>query len=163
MSRSLSAPLLGPEFDDFLFAPLGEERNGMRLSVISAPARLEVDPWQEAASLAELPGKVATERLASLITLMPDELSPHRDPDVIAARLVALLPRRASSNIALRQTLLGTEKVTHPWGVIYVIWIVIALSAQWIVASRQLATQYDKTPAPVSATISRQTPPSLGQ
>jgi hypothetical protein len=85
-----SAPLFGPEFDDFLFAPLGEERNGMRLSVISALSRLEVDPWQEAASLAELPGKVATERLASLITLMPDEPSPHRDPDVIAARLVAL-------------------------------------------------------------------------
>jgi hypothetical protein len=31
------------EFDPFLFAPVGEERNGMLLSVLSALARLEVD------------------------------------------------------------------------------------------------------------------------
>jgi hypothetical protein len=37
--HSASAPLLGPEFDDFLFAPIGEERTGMRLSVLSALAR----------------------------------------------------------------------------------------------------------------------------
>ena len=100
MSRSVCASLLGPEFDSFLYAPLGEERNGMRLSVLSALARLEVDPWQEAAKLAGLPGATATERLASLIALLPDEPLMHRDPETIAARLVALLPRRASSDTA---------------------------------------------------------------
>jgi hypothetical protein len=113
MSGSVCASLLGPEFDDFLFAPLGEERNGMRLSVLSALTRLEVDPRQEAAKLAELPEATASERLASLIALLPNEPLMHRDPETIAARLVALLPRRASSNAAPLKMLLGTGKVTR--------------------------------------------------
>jgi hypothetical protein len=40
---------LGPEFENFLFAPIGEDSNGMVLSVLSALARLDIDPWQEAA------------------------------------------------------------------------------------------------------------------
>jgi len=59
-----SVSLLNPEFDDFLFASIGEDRNGMLLSVLSAMARLDVDPWQEAAKLAGLPGQAATQRLA---------------------------------------------------------------------------------------------------
>ena len=67
MTHSASVSHLGSEFDDFLFAPIGEDRNGMLLSVLSALARLDVDPWQEAAQLAGLPGETATQRLASLI------------------------------------------------------------------------------------------------
>ena len=110
MSRSVCAPLLGPEFDDFLFALLGEEINGMPLSVLSALARLEVDPWQEGAKLAALPRATATARLASLIALLPSKPSMHRDPDTIAAGLVALLPRRASSNTAPLKALPGIGK-----------------------------------------------------
>ena len=50
---------LAAEFDDFLFASIGEERNGMLLSVVSALARLNVDPWQGAANLAQLVTAVA--------------------------------------------------------------------------------------------------------
>ena len=39
MARSASAPSLGPDFDDFLFAPIGEDGNGMLFSVLSALAR----------------------------------------------------------------------------------------------------------------------------
>jgi hypothetical protein len=67
MVRAASIFGLGREFDDFLFAPIGEEPNGMSLSVVSALARSNVDPWQEAAKLARLPAKTATQRLASLI------------------------------------------------------------------------------------------------
>jgi hypothetical protein len=35
MARSASVSALGSEFDDFLFAPIGEDRNGMLLSVLS--------------------------------------------------------------------------------------------------------------------------------
>jgi hypothetical protein len=52
-----------------------------------------VDPWQEAARLAELPGETATQRLASLIGALPDRVASHPEPRAIAARLVALLPR----------------------------------------------------------------------
>jgi hypothetical protein len=38
----------GSEYDDFLFASMGEDRNGLPLSVLSALARLDVDPWEEA-------------------------------------------------------------------------------------------------------------------
>ncbi|MGO9740546.1 MAG: hypothetical protein ACLPN5_03340 [Roseiarcus sp.] len=44
MTHTALTPLLGREFDDFLFAPIGEDRNGTTLSVLSALARMEVDP-----------------------------------------------------------------------------------------------------------------------
>ena len=48
MTHSALAPLIGAEFDKFLGAPVGEGRNGTPLSVLSALARLNVDPWHEA-------------------------------------------------------------------------------------------------------------------
>jgi hypothetical protein len=93
MSRAGSVSL--SKFDDFLFAPIGEERNGMLLSVLSALARQDVDPWEEAATLARLPGESATQRLALLIAGLPDAVSAQRDSGKIAARLIALLPGRA--------------------------------------------------------------------
>ena len=62
----------GSEFNDFLFAPIGEDRNGMLVSVLSGLARSDVDPWQEAAKLAQLPGEAATKELAALIGALPD-------------------------------------------------------------------------------------------
>jgi hypothetical protein len=35
------SPLIGPEFDDFLGASIGEDRNGTGLSVLSALGRIE--------------------------------------------------------------------------------------------------------------------------
>ena len=66
MTHAALAPLIGAEFDKFLGAPIGEGRNGTPLSVLSALARLDVDPWQEAASLARMPsgrGRHATDRV----------------------------------------------------------------------------------------------------
>lgn len=88
----------------------------MVLSVLSALARLDIDPWQEAAKLSGLPGGAATQRLASLIAALPDELSAYPDPETVAARLVALLPRPANPNIPSRETLFGAGAVTHPQG-----------------------------------------------
>jgi len=70
--------LPGAEFNDFLFAPIGEDSNGMLVSVLSGLARLDVDSWQEAEKLAQLPGEIATQRLASLIGSYPDP--PPRSP-----------------------------------------------------------------------------------
>ena len=49
--------------NDFLFAIVGAEANGMTLSVVSVFARLGNDPWQEASRLALLPRLEATESL----------------------------------------------------------------------------------------------------
>ena len=86
-----------PEFDDFLFAPIGEERNEMLLSVLSALARLGLDPWQEAARLARLPKDRAAQSLASMIGELPGGRWAPSDAGLIAARLVQLLPSRGAA------------------------------------------------------------------
>jgi hypothetical protein len=55
-------------------------------------ARLNLDPWVEAASWAKLPRQVATARLTQSIGLMP--LSPHAlaAASATASRLTLLLP-----------------------------------------------------------------------
>ena len=73
-------PVPGSEFNNFLFASIGEDRNGMLVSVLSGLARSDVDPWQEAAKLAQLPGETATRELAALIGALPDRASAYPDP-----------------------------------------------------------------------------------
>jgi hypothetical protein len=163
MTRSASTSRLAPEFDDFLFAPIGEDRSGMLLSVLSALARLDIDPWQEAAKLAGLPAATATERLASLIGALPDEPSTDRDPRTIAARLIALLPRPASVDVPLRKTLLGAGASPNSLSVIRIIainmaFMAVLLGAQWIVANRQPPAQVENTHASASRTVSAPMP-----
>ena len=93
MKRTGSVFSLGSEFDDFLLAPIGDDNNGMQLSVLSALARLDVDPWEEAAALARLPRAAAASKLASRIAALPAGPSARPDPRTIAARLIPLLPR----------------------------------------------------------------------
>jgi hypothetical protein len=167
MTRSVWVTALGSEFDNFLFAPIAEEGNGMMLSVISALARLNLDPWQEANNLAELPGETATKRLASLlIAALPEGPSTSRDPQTIAARLTALLPSRASANIARRKTLFGADAtIKLRLGVaMFVFFAAFMLASQWIVASHQQSAQLDNAPAQAASTVSPQLPlPNSGQ
>jgi hypothetical protein len=46
MTHAALAPLIGSEFDEFLSASIGEDRNGTGLSVLSALARLDVRSQQ---------------------------------------------------------------------------------------------------------------------
>lgn len=107
MSHAALTPLLGREFDSFLFASIGDERDGPLLSVVSALARLDVDPWKEAASLARMPSDQAKRRLASLIASLPNGPASgvSLPPEIIAARLIALLPEPRSANAAAAATL----------------------------------------------------------
>jgi hypothetical protein len=89
--------LLGSEFDAFLFAPIGDEPNGIPLSLASALARQDIDPWQEATSLARLPLAVATTRLEALIAAVPNRSSNGLGPAAIAARQLTFLPGAASA------------------------------------------------------------------
>jgi hypothetical protein len=92
------ALLIGPEFDEFLCAPIGGDRDGTGLSVLSALARLNVDPWQEATSLALMPREAAVVRLTALIDALPNE-GIIGISTTIAADLLALLPRDNSVNV----------------------------------------------------------------
>ena len=159
MNRCASLFPLGAEFDEFLFAPLSEDRDEMPLSVLSAFARLDVDPWEEAAKLAQLPRSSATERLVSLIAALPDGSSARLDAGRASARLIALLPQRVSSNPS-REMLLGSGAVTNPRTVIYlyVIFMAVVMAAQCIIASRQPPAQVDDARASASHTVSPQMP-----
>jgi hypothetical protein len=85
---------LGTEFNPFLFAPVGTDRNGGPLSVVSALARLDLDPWTEAANLARLPRAVAAGRLAALLRRFTELPHIASDSGAIAPRLLALLPNQ---------------------------------------------------------------------
>jgi len=98
MTHAALTPLLGREFDDFLFASIGNDQNGPLLSVVSALARLDVDPWKEAVDLARMPKEQAKERLTSLIASLPEGATASLSPKVVAANLIALLPRAAGVN-----------------------------------------------------------------
>jgi hypothetical protein len=101
--RGLAPPLppafslLQSEFNDFLYAPIGEEGNDAPLTVLSALARLGIDPWQESARLARLSRDLATQSLTSMIAKLPDGRWAQSDAGAIAARLVALLPAKGAS------------------------------------------------------------------
>lgn len=97
MARTHSLFFPRSTFDAFLYAPVGVEKNGMELSVVSALARFGVDPWQEAARLATLPQELAADGLRLLLDRLPGEVWRSSDTPAIAARLVKLLPRAAQS------------------------------------------------------------------
>jgi len=84
------------EFNEFLFAFVGEESGGQQLTVLSALARLGLDPWGEAARLSELPKEAATHALAATIGTLPGRDWKVSDRRAIAVRLVNCLPRRGS-------------------------------------------------------------------
>jgi hypothetical protein len=157
MTPSGSASPLRPEFNDFLFAPVGEERNEMRLSVLSALARLDIDPWQEAANLSDLPRKTATERLAALLERLPPSTRP--DADATAARLIGLLPQRRGLDALSRKTLLDFGALTSPQTVICAIFAAFVL-AVLLNGNLRPPPQRDHALTPASSNVSPpQVPP----
>jgi len=154
MSNGVSGTFIGKEFDDFLFASIGEDPNGMRLCVVSALARLDLDPWHEAASLARLPVDAATRRLASLIAALPDQPSARRDSGPIAARMVMLLPRLASSVAPPFHAIPGISALSrlHPVLVAFLIFVTVVLTSQWLFNGNQTRATRDQG-APTGAVL----------
>jgi hypothetical protein len=81
-----------PEFDAFLFSPVGGDESGMPLSVVSMLARLDLDPWQEAAQLAALSPESAAQKMVSILATGPNPPVKSSDILSVATRLVAMLP-----------------------------------------------------------------------
>src|ERR1700676_2690853 len=85
------APMF-PEFDAFLFASVGEEVDGVPLSVLSALVRLGLDPRDEAVRLARLTREAAAEQLARMIGRLYDQRWSASEAWRIASGLVERLP-----------------------------------------------------------------------
>ena len=92
MRTSFSYP--GLEYAAFLFEPLGDDRNGVPLALVSILGRMSLDPWSEAASLASMPTDAAARKLASFIEAMPNHALPRVESNTLAERLIRLLPKR---------------------------------------------------------------------
>ena len=170
MEMTGSASSVRSDFDAFLFAPIGEDinDNGMRLSVLSALARQDVDPWEEAARLARLPSAAATQKLTSLIAALTSGRSTRLDPGAIAARLSALLPHGAASDLRSRTVLSGVSTANKLWPVkyliIYVIYMFFMLGTQWLIANHLAAARLAKGAAPMSSSVVLHAPPQdIGQ
>jgi hypothetical protein len=166
MTGSGSILVVGSEFNVFLFARLGEDRNDTPLSVLSALTRLNLDPWQEAAELAQLPRESATQRLASSIAAMADGPPSPLEHGIIAARLIALLPHQNNSETAARGIAVdaGDVRKFRAGVCMYAILIIVMMAAQWLVASLQAPTQTGNTEASASSTVLPPLPsPNSGQ
>ena len=94
MSSSDAFALRRSGLDEFLFASVGTERNGMTLNLLSVFARQGDDPWKEAGKLISLPKGDAIESVALAIVHTPKSVWTLLDATTIATRLVALLPTR---------------------------------------------------------------------
>jgi len=89
--RRAYAPML-PEFDTFLFASVGDEVDGVPLSVLSALSRLGLDPRDEAARLSRLTKEAAAEQLARMIARLSDQRWTLSEARRIAGGLIERLP-----------------------------------------------------------------------
>jgi hypothetical protein len=143
-------------FDAFLFASIGEQENGMPVSVLSALARLDIDPWREAESLARMPAKSADLRLKSLIEKLPDTPAKRDDEGTIASRLIALLPHRAPPPTKLElnwpEATAALRSQSFIFTVLFsVFFLASLLAAQWTAATPSpSAEKIDRVRAPTT-------------
>jgi len=82
------------DLNEFLFANIEVQPNGMPLTVLSQLARLGKDPWDEAERLAMLSYESAVSELSASIAVRPFNSLLPSAPETIATRLIALLPAR---------------------------------------------------------------------
>lgn len=165
ITKSRKADFLGTEFNEFLFAQIGADASGTSLTVVSALARLDLDPWAEAANLTRLPGAIATQKLTELIARFPEIPAVRFDSSKIAARLTALLPGRIRSNIATPQIPLQNlsptaQALMAPRIIVLLLFIMIAiaLGTQMVVAQFHHAKTQNSMQTTASTAILVKTP-----
>ncbi|MEO3414943.1 hypothetical protein AAFO92_09830 [Roseovarius sp. CAU 1744] len=97
----------GNNFDRFLYASDGEDKNGQVIS-LSALTRLGLDPWEEASELGALSRDVAHNRLSSRLSGFGDVPALLLEHGPTARELAHLLPQdhsqeRSRSGLSAKQ------------------------------------------------------------
>jgi len=161
---ALSTARLGSEFEKFLYAPVGEGHDGMPLTVLSALARVDVDPWEEAARLTRLPEDRAVTQLACLLGALRDAPRACPDPARTAAPLIALLPRhRDHAHPVLVRALAQAAPTKHPAAVSALLsvltYMIFLLFGQWLMGSLEVSTQ-SQSPATSDPVTNSPHPPT---
>ncbi len=133
----------------------------MHLSVISALARTNVDPWEEATRLAAMPKAIAEKTLLSILDLVSGR-SWKSSPEAaaIAARLVRLLPQSGEAATmaatATANAAPGIAKVLNLQKNYWWLWVAMALVMSFMTQHHQATT----SSAPAVASESGATPQS---
>jgi hypothetical protein len=151
---------LNPEFEAFLYAPIDENEGDMPVSVLSVLARMDIDPWEEAARLAALPRCNAQRRLAHLMTQLPGASLAQRDFDDLASRLVELLPDRGGMR---HYELPGAFPSVRTTGMRVSFLTGVLLGLQWFATSCQPLSQREASSSPPATTNSPSTFDGIGQ
>jgi hypothetical protein len=146
----------GAEFDDFLYAPIVEESNGTVLTVLSALARVNLNPWEEAARLALLPCETATTALGKLILALPNGLPQGLDARALARQLIGRLPRHAAARAVVTAPVSIGGFAIDPRVVSILVLIYFALSlaflgAHWLEGSADASAMKSTAAAPPQA------------
>jgi hypothetical protein len=133
----------------------------MPLSVLSALARLGVDPWQEAATLAGLPRETAIQRLTTLIAQLPGGTLAHPGPATNIAALIAYLPRRVGSTVASPRGSFDAGARSRSLAIAYVLFMILMLGTQLIATSHESAAP-DET-GRTAAALPTPSPSAIGE
>jgi hypothetical protein len=114
-------------YNNFLFTPISEQENGMQLSVLSALARANVDPWEEAARLEAMTPGDAEWALVETLSKVPGRTWDLSEAEKIATRLVGLLQyaTRSPSSTRVETTKDGARLINY-----WLMWLgfIIAMS-----------------------------------
>jgi hypothetical protein len=132
-----SVSSLTSRYNHFLFAPICEESNGMQLSVLSALVRMNVDPWEEATRLAAMPKAIAERTLVSTLDLVPGRSWNPSEAEIIAARLVQLLPQSSGgATIAATEIArVGAQQISY-----WLMWLGFAIAMSLLSPSHHATT-----------------------
>jgi hypothetical protein len=166
MSHATSLLNAKSELDSFLFAPIGEDKKGTVVSVLTAFARLDFDPWQQASNFARLPKEAAKTQLAAMLAGLPGMSLSGPEPGTVAARLVALLPGPTRLAAPSRAAWLGIAPQTaspSPKSMIPIaIFLALSIAFQLFAASHQASQLGAGSAGPTSGVVSQVQPSQPG-
>ena len=136
----------------------------MPLSVLSALARQDVDPWEEAAKLMQLPEEEAISELASLLGALPRSTLPSADRVATATHLLALLPRRRGQVRSTVKTFAKADPDEHAAvdsNLLFALSILLlVLGIAWLIGNFQELEQVEGRSTPSPSALSQPSPPS---
>lgn len=145
----MTAPLR-TDLNNFLFARVADDANGMHVTVLSVLARSGVDPWEEAAGLADLPSESATEKLIAVLTNVSNGPLPGADALAAASRLVALLhpaakPRIQSAGAVPLRAARATQPTRVRLAIYYLLALIFVVAGSWAMIDLHASTVTDTT------------------
>lgn len=120
----------GSDFDRFLYATVGEDRDGHDVTVLSTLARLGLDPWKEASELAMLSRDAAHDRLSSALSGFRDVPALLLAHAAVARELTRLLPEYSSSHASRTMEASETPWIMISGGKILAIAMILLILAQ---------------------------------